>query len=1148
MYISTRKPSNGEAKIIVRIVGAVATPKPRTFAPSSTFVRAVKLTAVILLICFLQVSAHSSAQQRISISLKSAALDKVFAEIEKRSGYTIFYNTEVLKSAGLVTIEIKDASVEDVLRQCLKGLPLEFTVQDKTIFVKKEARRTAMEMERSTAPSAAGVSGVVRSEAGVPLGGATVSIKKLKKQGQTNVAGEFVLKGVPNGTYEVEVSFVGYEKYVTTITVDNKLAVVTVAMKQSQSSLDEMVVKGYYTTTNRLNTGDVTTVKGEEIQKQPVQDPILALEGRVPGLYIQQTSGAPGAYSTIRIMGQNSMANGNDPLYIVDGVPFSSISLSSIDMSAGALGYSSPVSNVSGGGMSPFNGLNPSDIESIEVLKDADATAIYGSRGANGVILITTKKGKSGDTHFNMNVYTGGGYVTRMMHLLNTPQYLTMRHEAFQNDNLPRPSITTTPTDRNYDVNGIWDTTRYTNWQKVFIGNTANFTNAQGSFSGGNANTQFVVGGGYSKQGTAFLGDYSDQKASGHVNLTHTSTDRRFRLQMGANYVNDNSTLPPLDFTSYIDLAPDAPSLYDGNGNVNWAIHNGTATFGNNLAGASLRSVNSNTSNLISNLNLGYQLFKGLQIKTEFGYNKEEMNETSIIPASSYAPPNNVNPNLRSITFATTTFTTWIVEPQIDYQKVIGFGKFETLVGTTFQENKQNSLTQYASGYTGDALITNPLNASTELIVGDESTLYRYNAIYGRLSYNWADKYLINLTARRDGSSRFGPGKQFGNFGAAGVGWVFTKENLIQNDFSILSFGKLKASYGVTGNDQITDYQFLSTYSSLSYTYQGIAGLYPTSLTNPYFAWEVVKKLEGGIDLGFVKDRILLSAIYYRNRTGNQLVGYSLPSVTGFSSVQFNLPAVVQNTGLEVTLNTINIKSKKFSWSTSANLTVPSNKLVSFPNISNFGSYANRYVVGKSLFIQERYYSTGVNPQSGLYSFATKNPNGIPSTPQDLQVTRPVTQKYYGGVQNNLSYGGFQLDVFIQYVNQLGYDYKNYFPSPGTVDINQPTAALNRWTSPGELTSTQRFGTTTKTSSQYNLFRASDGVITGASFLRIKNLSFSYNLPERWDRKVFLASARIYVQCQNLITITKYVGLDPETGGLNLPPLRMITAGIQVGL
>ncbi len=1116
--------------------------KKQRLRTDKTIVLAVKLTAFILLVGFLHLSAHTTAQQRISISLKGVPLEKVFAEIEKRSGFTVFYNVDVLKTAGTVSIDVKDATIEDVMRQCLKGLPLEFSVQDKTIFVKKEPKKLSVTAAGDPAkPTPETFSGVVKSDDGIPLMGATVYVLKLNKSAVTDKDGQFILRNVPDGRFEVVISFVGYESFKSKIEIVHHEGWLTADLKQSTSKLDETVVKGYYNTTNRLNTGDVTTVKGEDIQKQPVGDPILALEARVPGLYIQQASGAPGAYSTIRINGQNSIFNGNDPLYIVDGIPYSSTSLTSADVGGGVLGvpfYSG--NNVAGGGMSPFNFLNPADIESIAVLKDADATAIYGSRGANGVILITTKKGKAGKTLMDANVYSGAGKITRRMKLLSTRQYLEMRNEAFVND-----SISPDPTS-DFDLLG-WDTTRYTDWQKVLIGNSATFTNAQLNLSGGNENTQFVAGGGYSNQGTVYPGDYYDRKAMGHFNLTHSSVDNRFHLQMTVSYLNDNSNLPKQDLANQITLAPDAPPLYTASGALNWQPESGATSSWKNPLAFTLVHASAQSYNLLSNLILNYEIIRGLHLKGNFGYNQSQMDQSIITPATYFPPP--IFNTFRTNFMATTQGKSWITEPQLSYDRLIASGKLNVVVGTTFQENVRSSVAYYANGFSSDALISNPTAASTLISYGYEYGKYHYNALFARVSYDWEEKYLINLTGRRDGSSRFGPGKQFGDFGAAGIGWIFSKEGFVNNKLSFLSFGKIRASYGITGNDQIGDYQYLSTYTSNSLTYQGLTGLSPTGLTNPNFAWEQVRKMEAGLDLGFLKDRILVTANYFNNKSSNQLIGYTLPALTGFVSVQRNLPASVRNTGIELSLNTLNIRGRDFSWSTSINVTIPSNKLLSYPNLDS-SSYNTTYAVGKSLYVTYVFHNTGVDPQTGLYTFATKNAGGLPTTPNDYIVSKPITQSFYGGFENKFTYRGFQLDVLFQFVKQLAYNYLFYnFGAPGISNENQPTYVLSRWRSPGNLTAVEKYLTDyTNNYQQFYDLQTSDAAISDGSFIRLKNVALSYSLPAGWKKKLRLQEARIYIQCQNLLTITSYKGLDPETQGLNLPPLRMITGGVQVSL
>jgi TonB-linked SusC/RagA family outer membrane protein len=523
-----------------------------------------------------------------------------------------------------------------------------------------------------------------------------------------------------------------------------------------------------------------------------------------------------------------------------------------------------------------------------------------------------------------------------------------------------------------------------------------------------------------------------------------------------------------------------------------------------------------------------------------------QMNQTIQTPATVYygTPVDLYRDNL----FATSNINTWIIEPQVGYTRRIGNGKLDVLIGTTFQDNTQNSVGQDAYGFSTDAQIPNIAAATNVVIYGSNSSDYRYNAVFGRINYNWQDKYLLNLTARRDGSSRFGPGNQFGNFGAMGIAWIFSKANFIRNKLSFLSFGKLRASYGSTGNDQIPDYQFLSTYSnySSSNTYQGVNGLYPSRIANPFFGWELVKKLEGGIELGFLKDRIILNANYYRNRTGNQLVGQPLPSMVGFTTIQANLPAVVQNSGVELALNTTNINSKKFSWTSSFNLSIPRNKLISFPNLAS-SNYSNLFAIGKSLFTQSLYHYIEVDPQTGIYTFQDINKDGVINS-KDRQFLKEISQRYFGGLQNSFSYKGWQLDVFFQFVKQTGRSYITSFSIPGFYNTNQPVYVLNRWVNPGNHTDVQRYlqGASTALTAWGNA-TSSDYIIVDASFIRLKNVALSYSLPSSWQKKAYLQNAKIYIQCQNLFTITSYKGLDPESQGLGLPPLRIVITGIQIG-
>jgi TonB-linked SusC/RagA family outer membrane protein len=1105
------------------------------------FLMVMKLIIFIMTTAILQVSANTFAQ-KITLNTTNAPLDKVLNEIRNQSGYDFFYDLSLLKKTNPVTINVKNASLDEVLKKCFNNQPLDYKIEDKAVMIKEKEPSILDNVKNKIKAELAQVTitGKVQDETGQPLPGVTVKIKNTTTGTQTDVKGAYTLTA-PDDKAIISFSFIGYETQELSAKDIPNGSVIT--LRATSTNLREVVVnKGPYSVKQELNTGATTHISGVDIARQPVSDPIIGLEGRVPGLYVSQPSGMPGSNPIVRLRGQNSIQNGNDPLYIIDGVPFTSASLTNNTGSGGgALGSGS----LPGAGISPFNSLDPSNIENVEILKDADATAIYGSRGANGVILITTKRGRPGKTNVDISMTQGVGRVASTIELLNNRQYLAMRQQAYKNDGLTVPSILTSPTNTNYDVNGVWDTTRYTNWQKVFIGGTARYINVQGSVSGGNANTQFLIGGGYNRQTTVFPGMYSDQKASVHFNLTHISTDQKFHAIFSAGYVSDNDVLPQTDFTGNILLAPDAPPLYNPDGSLNWAVSpTGASTWTNPIA-ATLKSATAKTDNLMGDLNLSYEILPGLQLRSTFGYTRMQLNQTNLqVAAAFFGPP--VATNRRNL-FATTNNDIWIIEPQINYAKKIGRGKLDVLIGMTQQQNKYNSISFTSLGFTSDALINNPAFATNYAISGNTVSEYHYAAIYGRINYNWEDKYLLNLTARRDGSSRFGPDNEFGNFGAIGAGWIFSKEDWAK-DISWLSFGKLRSSYGITGNDQIGDYQFLSLYSGYNNsTYQGVNTLYPTAIANPHFGWEVNKKLEGGLETGFLHDRIFLSADYYLNRSGNQLVGLILPSTAGFTSITANLPAVVQNTGLEFALSTTNIKSRSFTWTSSLNLTIPRNKLISFPGLASNPNYHNTYQEGKSLYIKPTYIFTGVNPQTGLYTFKDVNGDGMLDS-RDQQFVKQVAQNYYGGLENSFMYKGWQLSFLFQFVKQTGFNYLYSFKTPGSNNNNEPISVLTAWQKPGDNSTVQKFSTTGAASTAYQNLQQSDSEITDASFIRLKNLELSYQLPADWVQKLHMRNLQIYVQGQNLLTITSYKGLDPETQFTNLPPLRMIATGLKIGL
>ncbi len=395
------------------------------------------------------------------------------------------------------------------------------------------------------------------------------------------------------------------------------------------------------------------------------------------------------------------------------------------------------------------------------------------------------------------------------------------------------------------------------------------------------------------------------------------STNGKFKSAFVANYLSDNNNLPQTDLTdAATKMSPNAPPLYNVDGSLNWADR--TWPGGVNPLYNINRTHRVQAENLISNINLSYKLLKGLEIKTNFGFTNLQINELDkkTIAAQN---PNNAR-NVGESYFVDNNIHSWIIEPQLTYQLLNNRNKLEALIGSTFQQSKSEGSIIRATGYTSDALLENIQAAPIKTFTSTTSNLYKYNAIFGRLNYNLKEKYITSLTARRDGSSRFGNNNKFHNFGSVGTSWIFSEEHFMRKVIPALSFGKLRGSYGTTGNDQIPDYQFYNLFNTSAYTYQEELAITPSNLYNPDLQWETTIKTEIGLDLGFFKDKILLNTSYYRNRSSNQLLQYTLPSTTGFTSLQSNLPATVQNDGWEFMVNTINMKGKHFSWNSSANI------------------------------------------------------------------------------------------------------------------------------------------------------------------------------------------------------------------------------------
>lgn len=1072
--------------------------------------------------------------RRMSISVSNESLLSVLRRVCKKADLNVVAAMTAIDDKVLCSIKAENETVRDILTRLAKDKGLAWVIKDDMIIFSKSSDISSTEIagrDKTIIP----VKGLITDDENIPLPGASVHINNTSIGTVSDEQGNFMLNCNKRSPLLI-ITYTGYEKQQIVVSTGGSIHV---RLSRSDNMLDEVVAIAYGSTSRRLNTGSVIRIKEKEIGRVAEANPLAALQGRVAGLPITVSSGVAGTSYTMQIQGRSSIDNGSEPLFIIDGIPIITPGKKINILSSIAS------QNFDDGGISFFNNLNPADIESIDVLKGADATAIYGSRGANGVVLITTKRGKPGKMAYNFDVSKGIKEVAHLTPLLSTPQYLKMRNEAFSNDEISPGSIAGNV---NYAPDlTLWDQHRDVNWQKYLIGGTAHSTNVNAAVSGGNTSTQYFTSAGYHHETSVFPLDMGYNKGTFNFNLNHKSADSRFFLDFNIKYSTDDNNLYNAEFNSFL-LPPDAPALRDQAGNLNWK-ENG-ATFNNPLADL-LKKYEIKTDNWLVSFKPGYKIMKGLIFRTNFGYDKLNTKEHSQIPIASQNPYTN-SLITGSANFATSKFNNYIIEPQLDYSGVLLKGKIAVLLGGSWQQNDIYHTSVGGEGYISDAELNSLAEANSMIYQPDERYYYRYAAIFGRFNYNYKDRYIANVSVRRDGSSRFGPKKPYATFGSFGAAWIFTNETFAQNLLPFLNFGKLRGSYGVTGNDQIGDYKYLDLWSSLGVRpYQGVPGVQPQALLNPAFSWERNKKLEAAIELSTLHDRLLFSITYYRNRSDNQLLEFKLPSQTGFIAITRNFPAVILNTGLELTATIDLIKRAGFNWTLDANLTVPSNKLVSYPGIENSSYYAT-YAVGYSVNVIKGYRSTGVDKNTGLYTFKDVDKDNRLTT-ADHQILGNSDPKYYGGINSSIRFHQFQMDILLEFKKQTvpNYYYAAFISSqlPGFA-FNQPTLVLDRWQKNGDVSNVQKF-TAIASSSAYALAQNipfSDIAYSNTGYLKIRNVSVSYTMKEKVVKSLKLKSLHIYVQGHNLFTFTGYNGLDPETPYyFSLPPLRTIMAGLQLG-
>lgn len=1110
---------------------------------SNISTRAIQLSLLFLLAINLSTNAQT-LKNAISFSGENVPLCKIFPVIEEQCGYTVMYNKQLLSAAHPINLKVQNMSLSDFLELAFKDQPLLFRIGDRTIFLSEKSSGLPFSfpvaIPKDTTYTINGV--IYEATTGKPLIGVTVMVMKNGKGTQTDEKGEFRIAKIA-GPDVLSMSYIGYQP--VKIKVAGATSKISISMAPATDQLDQVVVQAYGITSKRLATGSITKVTGEEIARQAVLNPLLALQGKVPGMIVTPNGGHSSGNVRVEIRGRNSVGFNaiSDPLYIVDGVQWNMANANApiMGMTPGLIqgGYS----NV--GGQSPLFALNPKDIESIEVLKDADATAIYGSRASNGVILITTKRAKPGKTAFNVDYTEGWSTPSRRIPLMSTPDYIAMRKEAFANDNI-------TPNADNAPDLMKWDTTKYTDWQKQLVGTGRQRVIAVG-LSGGDSHTTFRLNANYDK--TIDLMNVSGGNTRGLVqfNLNHKSPNEKLRVDLNVGY--SSMLVDAVNYSgSFSWFIPNAPPIFDEHGKLNFEGWNfGYNSFAFPFSYLLTPSV-SKTNFLTSSLNMSYKLAQGLTVSVQGGIAQNTGSSSYKIPIAAQNPL--FGDLTGQATFGNTLSRNFNATPQLEYVHMLGKSRIAVQVGGTIQQATTTGTTAVGSGYEYDELMNTITNAPSQQTT-EMRTDYKYAGMFARVNYNLENKYMLNINLERDGSSRFAPGKQYGNFGSIGAGWVISDEKWMRPLLpQWINFFKFRGSYGMTGSDGSMDYQYMKEWAPKDPDYNrilmpGYNGIKPYLLQhsfNDQYRWESSKQLTLAAESGFFDSKLMISVEWYRKRTDNQLTQFPTPIFTGFPFVLGNWTANVQNSGIEASANWQAINKRDFSLVLNFNIGANKNKLVSYDGIEN-SPYALTYKVGRSLSTMYLLHYLGVDPRTGQYSYEDHNKDGAVTYGTDLQtpnaddryIELDMTPAFAGGAGAIITYKQLTLNLGFSFRKQMG---QNLLANvrPGKMENLYLPAdyAKNRWRKPGDIALYAPYST------NIDVMSESDRTYTDASFLRLNNLSLGYELPSSFAKKAGMHSCSLMMSIQNVFWISRYMGLDPEIQQLStIPTARTLTGRLS---
>ena len=931
------------------------------------------------------------------------------------------------------------------------------------------------------------ITGKVLDEEGKPLPGASVLLVGSLNGVMSEADGSYAIT-VPSAASTLEFSYVGYIKQ--QIKVGNS-RVINVNMVMQYNSISDVVVVGYATEQKALLTGSVDVVNSGLIRDIPILNVDNLMQGQASGVQVTQNSGTPGGSTSVRIRGVNSISGSNQPLYVIDGIPV-------VTGDYGQVGYE-------GQGINALSDLNPNDIESISILKDAAAASIYGARASNGVVVITTKRGQDQKTQISLNSYYGVQQVWRTLDMIDARGWMEYRND-----------LAGAPVFSQEEMENI---TIDTDWQKEIFRIAPN-ANYELTASGGNEKTKFFMSGDFFTQDGILIGtDY--QRLNGRLNLDHNLSEKiTIGASVGLTYAKTNRVEGDQTLHGPLPNGISTPAIYpvyneDGS-------YNQEGPYSNAISIAN-EAINENFSfRALANTYLTWQIIPRLSFTTKWGADflnfREHAFEFNTVQGQKY----------NGLGFETYTNVLNIVSNNLlSYDFMAGENSFGFLGGYSFEKYQDRSSFIRAQDYADESL--EYINsASTIASASSDANNTGLSSFFGKINYDYNKKYILSLSGRFDSSSKFGENNRTGFFPAASVAWRLGEEPVLDN-LSWISELKVRASYGLTGNDDIPSFLFAELYGVTSYN--SASAIYPSSIPNPDLKWESTAHLDIGLDIGFLDNRIFLTADYYNKQTKDLLLARPLPGSSGFSSITENI-GEVENKGLDLNLNTNNLVGK-FKWNTVANLSFNRNKVLRLYNgqpIDDIGRGGNRVMEGQPVGIFYSYEWLGIDPSTGDCVYTDLNKDEQITT-ADRKIVGNPHPDFTGGITNSFSYAGIDLSLFLQfsYGNDIFNGSRLYLESLQGGD-NQVAAITRRWQQPGDITDIPR-ATSDAVAAASNK-RVSSRFIEDGSYLRIKNLTLGYTFSDNLIRKLHLSNMRIYVTSQNLFSFTRYSGLDPEVNYL----------------